>query len=119
VKAGTLTIEQVQVAWIGSGNMGGGKLEFKGRTYNFSIGGLGVGGFGISKISATGEVYNMTDIAQFPGAYAQGRYGFAAAEASKGELWLKNGNGVVLHLDAKRVGLALSMGADAIYIKMD
>jgi hypothetical protein len=119
VKAGTLNIEQVQVAWIGSGNVGGGKLDFRGKLYNFSIGGLGVGGFGISKVTASGTVYNMTDIAQFPGAYAQGRYGFAAADTSKGELWLKNGHGVVMHLAAKRVGLALSLGGDAIYIKMD
>jgi hypothetical protein len=119
VKAGTISIEQVQIAWIGSGNVGGGKLDFKGKVYNFSIGGLGVGGFGVSKITATGEVFNMTDVTQFPGAYGQGRYGFAAGDVSKGELWLKNPNGVVLHLKAQRVGLALSMGADAIYIKMD
>jgi hypothetical protein len=118
-KAGTLDIEQYQVAWIGSGNMGGGKLQFGGKTYKFSIGGLGIGGFGVSKVTATGEVYNMKDVAQFPGAYGQARYGFAAGEASKGELWLENPNGVVIHLKAQRVGLALSLGADAIYIKLE
>lgn len=118
-QAGTVTVEQVQLAWIGSGNLGGGKLNFGGRTYNFTIGGLGIGGFGVSKITAIGEVYNLNNIGQFPGAYAQGRYGFAAGTASEGELWLKNPNGVVLHLKAQRVGLALSMGGDAIYINLD
>jgi hypothetical protein len=118
-KAGTVHIEQVQLAWIGSGNLGGGKLQMGGRTYEFTIGGLGIGGFGISKITAEGEVYNLDDIAYFPGAYVQGRYGFAVGEASTGELWLKNSNGVVLHLQAERRGLALSLGGDAIYINLD
>jgi hypothetical protein len=118
-QSGTLVIEQTQVAFIGSGNLGGGTLNFNGRNYRFTIGGLGVGGFGISKINATGKVYNLTDIGYFPGAYVQFRYGYAVADASGGELWLKNSNGVVLELDAKRVGLAISLGGDAVYINLD
>jgi hypothetical protein len=41
-KSGTVTIEQVQIAFIGSGNLGGGTLKFGGKTYDFSIGGLGI-----------------------------------------------------------------------------
>jgi hypothetical protein len=79
----------------------------------------GIGGFGISQITATGEVYNLSDIGYFPGAYIQARAGFAIGNVSAGELWLQNSNGVVLHLKAERVGLALSLGGDAIYIRMD
>jgi len=118
-KSGTINIEQVQLAWIGSGNLGGGTLQANGQTYKFTIGGLGVGGFGVSKITATGEVYNLTDIAYFPGSYVEGRWGFAVGDKSKGELWIKNANGVYLHLKTEREGLALSPGGDAIYIKMD
>jgi hypothetical protein len=117
--AGSVQIEQVQLAWIGSANLGGGSLQFNGRTYKFTVGGLGIGGFGISKISARGEVYNLNDATYFPGAYVQGRYGLAAGDASEGELWLKNASGVVLHLKAERVGLALSLGGDAVYINLD
>jgi hypothetical protein len=42
-KSGTVRIEQVQIAFIGSGNLGGGKLQFAGRTYDFTIGGLSSG----------------------------------------------------------------------------
>ncbi len=118
-QAGTIYIKQIQIAWIGSGNLGGGTLQYNGRSWPFTIGGLGIGGFGISQITATGEVYNMKDIAQFQGAYVQARAGFAIGTVSAGELWLQNPNGVVLHLKAERVGLALSLGADAIYIRMD
>ncbi|MGH7864246.1 MAG: hypothetical protein ACREQB_04610, partial [Candidatus Binataceae bacterium] len=31
--SGSVTIEQVQVAFVGSGNLGGGELKFRGRTY--------------------------------------------------------------------------------------
>ncbi len=118
-KSGSISIEQVQIAWIGSANLGGGKLHFGGQTRDFTVGGLGIGGFGISKITATGEVYNLTDIGYFPGAYVQGRWGFALGDLSKGELWIKNANGVYLHLKAEREGLALSLGGDAIYINLD
>jgi hypothetical protein len=55
---------------------------------------------------------------QFPGAYAQGRYGFAIGDRSGGDLWLQNEAGVILHLKAKREGLMLSLGGDAIVISM-
>lgn len=115
-QSGTVQIEQVQIAFIGSGNLGGGTLQFGGQSYPFTVGGLGIGGFGISKMEATGEVYDLNDSRYFPGAYIQGRYGLAVGNASLGDLWLKNANGVVLHLKAKRQGLALSLGADAVYI---
>src|SRR5262245_16705025 len=89
-KSGTVQIEQVQLAWIGSGNLGGGTLQFGGKSYDFTIGGLGIGGFGVSKITATGEVYNLPNIAAFGGRYLQGRYGLALGDVSTGELWLKN-----------------------------
>ena len=65
VKSGTVYIEQVQVAFIGSGNVGSGTLHFHGRSYRFSVGGLGVGGFGISKMEASGDVYDLKELRQF------------------------------------------------------
>jgi hypothetical protein len=116
VKTGTVEIEQVQVAFIGSGNVGGGTLNFEGKSYRFTVGGLGVGGFGVSKMQAYGDVYNLRRLNQFPGAYAQGRYGVVAGNKSTGELWLENANGVVISLRARRTGLAVSLGGDAVYI---
>jgi len=115
-KSGTVYIEQYQVAFIGSGNLGGGTLTYQGKTYKFTIGGLGVGGFGVSKITAQGDVYNMKELSDFEGAYGQARTGFAAADVGSGTLWLENQKGVYMKLASKREGLALSLGADAIYI---
>jgi len=119
VPAGTVTISQTQIAFIGSGNLGGGKLKFGGKSYPFTIGGLGIGGIGYSKIEAQGTVYNLKNLGDFAGAYVQGRYGIAVGDRSTGELWLSNTNGVAMSLKAKREGLALSLGGDAIYIDLD
>lgn len=115
---GTIRLQQVQAAYIGSGSTGDGTLTFKGKTYRFNVTGLGVGGIGFSKVNASGEVYGLEKIEQFPGAYAQGRYGYAFGNSSAGDLWLKNENGVTLHLKAQRQGLMLSLGGDAVSISM-
>jgi hypothetical protein len=69
-----------------------------------------VGGIGVSKIEARGEVFGLQRLDDFAGAYAQARYGFALGTTSAGELWLQNRKGVVMHLKAKREGLILSLG---------
>jgi hypothetical protein len=116
--SGSVEMRQDQAAFIGSGSAGTGVLHFRGQSYPFTVGGLGVGGIGVSTIEARGDVYNLSDVVQFPGAYAQGRYGFALGTQSAGDLWLQNENGVVMHLLAKRSGLMLSLGGDAVVISM-
>ena len=115
----TVVIQQTTIAFIGSGNLGGGKLYFQGKTYPFTIGGLGVGGFGFSEITATGNVYHLTNVSQFAGAYAQGRVGITVGSSDNGGMWLQNESGVVMQLKSQREGLALSLGADAIYVQFD
>jgi hypothetical protein len=115
---GTVDMNQVQVAYIGSAGGGSGTLYYQGRSYPFSVGGLGVGGIGASTIDAEGEVYKLRNISQFAGAYAQARYGFVIGTTSGGDLWMQNEAGVIMHLKAKRTGLMLSLGGDAVVINM-
>jgi hypothetical protein len=118
-ESGTVTVNQAQVAFIVSGNVGGGKLHYQGKTYPFSIGGLGIGGFGISSIDATGTVYNLFKLSDFSGAYGQARTGIVVGTLSAGTLWLENPQGVYMKLAAKRKGIALSLGLDGIIIGFD
>jgi len=118
-ETGTIDISQVQVAFLWGGNLGGGTLHYGGKSYDFTIGGLGVGGIGASTIEATGTVYNLDSLDDFPGAYGQARLGFAAGDESGGTMWLENETGVYIKLDTERKGLMVSGGVDAIYIELD
>jgi opacity protein-like surface antigen len=116
----TVQISQVQVAFLVSGNVGGGTLTFQGKKHDFSLGGIGYGGFGAQKIEARGEVYNLKRLEDFEGPYAQGRIGAVAGDAQvEGGIWLYNPAGVEIRLSSTREGYALSLGGDAVFIKLD
>jgi hypothetical protein len=115
--SGNVTMEFGQGGFILSASGGNGTLIFNGRKYSFKLGSLGVGGFGVAKITAVGEVYNLKRIEDFPGGYFQARAGYAAVDG-KGKLWLENTHGVVLKLKAKSKGLAVNLGADGLMIEM-
>ena len=93
-------------------------LHFQGRNYPFKLGGLGIGGIGVSRLDATGTVYNLNRLEDFNGVYGQTRTGYAAGEHGTGQMWLENPNGVRIHLSAQRRGLALSLGADGMAIHL-
>ena len=114
--SGTVDINQTRVAFLVSGNTGGGVLHYRGRDYPFSIGGLGIGGIGVTKLTARGEVYNLSSSSQFAGMYSQLRTGMTLGDTGNGRLWLKNGDGVVLKLRGDSRGMGLTMGADAVHI---
>jgi hypothetical protein len=115
---GTVEMQQVQAAYIGSGSTGTGTLFFLGQAYPFNVSGLGIGGIGVSQIQAQGYVYHLRNVLQFPGTYGQARYGFAVGQTSGGDLLLQNPFGVIMRLRAKREGLMLSLGADAMVISL-
>jgi hypothetical protein len=114
----SITMEAVSAAFIGSGQGGEGTLFFRGQAYPFYVGGLGIGGIGASTITATGKVYRLDRLADFPGAYGQIRYGAVAGDLSAGQMWLKNPQGVIIHLDTERTGLMLSLGADGMVLTL-
>ena len=58
---------QTRVSFLVSGNGGGGTLHFQGRDYPFSVGGLGLGGIGVSKLTASGQVYSRSRSARIRG----------------------------------------------------
>jgi hypothetical protein len=115
--SGFVEMREVEIAFLGAAGGGTGTLSFQGQSYPFEIAGLGGSGAGISKIDASGEVYNLTDLAHFPGAYSERRMGVALGGGG-GDLWLQNNAGVIMHLKAASEGLMLSLGADVVDIRM-
>jgi hypothetical protein len=115
----TVDIDEVQIGYLVMGTLGGGTLHYQGKDYRFKIGGLGAGGVGADKLKASGEVFGLKNPADLGGEYLDARVGIAATVKGKGNLWLKNGKGVHMHLKTQLEGLSLTLGADALTIKMD
>ncbi len=115
--SGSIHIEEWQVMVILGGNWGHGTLGYNGKTYKFKLTGMGAGGYGVDKLSATGEVYRLKDIADFPGKYSELRGGIVLGKGIGG-LYIHNDNGVVIKLKTHAEGVALSIGVQGITIQM-
>jgi hypothetical protein len=107
---GKVSIEEKQIGLIIGGSMGGGTLAFEGKEYPFKLTGLSAGlNVGLSKMSATGEVYDMKEVSQFPGTYTKLNASVALG-GGMGGLRLKNENGVIMTLHSRTKGLELNLG---------
>jgi hypothetical protein len=92
---------------------GSGTLDFDGKTYNLKITGFAVGDVGVASISATGDVYNLTNIADFNGNYAAAGAGGTLA-AGGTVMAMENTHGVVIQVRSTTAGLHLNLGPSGI-----
>ncbi len=112
----TVSIREWSAAYYGSAAAGKGTLYYHGR-HHFTVSGVGVGGAGGQKISATGKVYNLNNLSDFSGTYHGVSRGLTLIEG-KMHAKLTNGNGVVMYLAGETEGLASSMGAQAFEVNL-
>jgi len=115
--SGKVSIESTSIAAGIGVSWGDGKLSFKGKEIPFSIEGLSLVDFGISKANAVGDVYNLTDPSKFAGTYVAAEAGFTLA-GGIGGMVLRNQNGVVLHLRSVSQGARLQLGTSGLIIKL-
>jgi len=115
--SGKVTIESRSIAAGIGVTWGDGKLTFKGKTYPFSIDGLTLVDFGISKASAVGEVYNLTDAAKLAGTYVAAEAGITLA-GGVGGMVLRNQDGVIIRMHSVSRGAKLQLGTSGLTIKM-
>src|SRR6266511_5649447 len=113
----TVRIQEWSAAYYGSAAAGKGTLYYNGRRHHFTISGLGAGGMGGQKISATGKVYNLNNLSDFSGRYQGVSRGLTLIEG-KMHAKLTNGNGVVMYLAGQTEGVASSMGAQAFEVNL-
>jgi LysM repeat protein len=118
IPSGTINIDETQLGFIIGGDIGKGTLSYQGVDYSFKTGGIKVGGMGIAKISAVGEVYDLFDLSQFPGTYVTGDYGIALG-GGVGGMVLKNQNDVFLRLRSTMEGVDLNVGLEGLDIKLE
>ena len=115
--SGKVTLETTSIAAGVGVSWGDGKLTFKGKTYPFSIDGLSLVDWGISKAQANGDVYNLKDPANFGGTYVAAEAGLTLA-GGMGGMVLRNQDGVLLHLRSVSQGARLQLGTSGLIIKM-
>lgn len=96
---------------------GKGTIVFKGKTHHFKVDGFNVGDVGVASIDATGNAYNLTNIADFAGNYAAA--GAGATLAGGGSIMtMQNPHGVVMQIRSTTAGLRLNLGPSGITITM-
>ena len=111
--SGTVRISSKTIA-IGVGvSWGDGTLMFQGKNYTFSVDGLSVVDLGVSDVTSSGEVFNLTNVADFSGVYTAGEAGIAIGGGPTDTI-MKNQNGVVLRLHGTQQGARLTLAAQGV-----
>ena len=117
--SGTVSINETQFALIVGGSTGGGVLTYQGKKYPFKIGGVSLGAnVGVSKLAASGEVYDLTNISKFPGTFTKLESSITLGGGVGGTV-LKNENGVIMRLTSTSGGLQLNLSASGVTVKLD
>jgi hypothetical protein len=107
---GEVSIEEEQFGLLLGGSTGSGTLTFQEQEYPFKLKGLSAGlNVGVSKMSATGKVYDLEEVSQFPGTYTKLEASVALG-GGVGGLHLKNENGVILSLQSRTQGVDINLG---------
>ena len=114
--SGKVSLESTSIAAGVGVSWGDGKLSFKGKEYPFSVEGLSLVDWGISKAQATGDVYNLTDVSKFGGTYVAAEAGLTLG-GGMGGMVLRNQNGVIMHLRSISRGAQLQLGTSGLVIK--
>jgi len=115
--SGRVTIQSRSIAAGVGVTCGDGTLSFKGKNYPFSIDGLTLVDFGISRANAAGEVYNLTDVAKFAGTYVAAEAGLTLAGGMSGMI-LRNQDGVLMRIHSTSRGARLQLGTSGLTIRM-
>lgn len=113
-----LTLSEGSVA-VGVGwSWGKGTLTYKGKTYPVKVSGLSVGELGVTRASATGDVFNLKKLSDFDGNYAAGG-AEGTVGGGAGISAMKNQNGVVIELKSTTQGANLKLAAEGIKLSID
>jgi hypothetical protein len=116
--SGYVTLTIYKAGWIIGGSGGSGTLEFRGRTYALSTGGLDYGlVFGGSKTVLRGTVSNINRPSDVEGVYGAAGAGLAVGSGARA-IVLTNQKGAVLQLSGKQVGLMANADLSGLAITL-
>jgi hypothetical protein len=116
--SGTVALTIYKAGWIIGGSGGGGTLNFRGRRYPLSAGGLDYGlVFGGSKTVLIGRVSNINQPSDVAGVYGAAGAGLAVGGGARA-IVLTNQKGAVLELSGRQVGLMANLDLSGLAITL-
>ena len=117
-ESGTVSLTIYKAGWIIGGSGGGGTLNFRGRNYALSAGGIDYGlVFGGSKTMLRGRVSNINNPSDVAGVYGAAGAGLAVGGGARA-IVLTNQKGAVLELSGRQVGLMANVDLSGLAITM-
>jgi len=115
---GFVQLTIIKAGWIIGGNGGGGVLDFHGRRYPLSAGGLDYGlVFGGSRTVLRGVVHNIYRPSDVAGVYAAAGAGIVVGGGVRA-IVLTNQKGAVLELSGHQVGLMANADLSGLAITL-
>jgi hypothetical protein len=116
--SGRISITVLKAGWVIGGSGGSGVLNFQGRRYRLSIGGVSAGlVFGGSKADLVGRVSNIRRPSDVAGVYGAAGAGAAIGVGGRAIL-LRNEKGAVLELSGRQVGLIADLDLSGLAIAL-
>jgi hypothetical protein len=116
--SGTVSLVIYKAGWIIGGSGGSGVLNFRGRSYALSTGGLDYGlVFGGSKTVLHGRVSNINRPSDVAGVYGAAGAGLAVGGGARA-IVLTNQKGAVLELSGRQVGLMANADLSGLAITL-
>lgn len=117
--SGYVELTIYKAGWIIGGSGGTGVLDFRGRTYGLTTGGLDYGlVFGGSKTYLSGRVRRIGRASDIEGVYVAGGVGIAVGRGTRAII-LTNEKGAVLELSGRQVGLIANLDLSGLAITID
>jgi hypothetical protein len=116
-ETGSVRFHIVKAGFIVGVGGGSGTLNFKGKQYRLSIGGINVGTIGASAVDLVGTATNLRTAADIAGAYTQSSAGLAVVGGGR-VATLQNANGVVIKVSGPAIGLEASLSLSGMTISL-
>jgi hypothetical protein len=97
---------------------GSGTLHYEGKSYPIKVTGLSVGDVGVTKIEASGRVFDLKKLDDFDGNYTAVAAG-ATVAGGAAALAMKNQNGVTVKLLSTTQGVKFALGTAGVDMKIE
>jgi hypothetical protein len=113
----TIRISSGSVAAGIGWSWGKGTLTFKGKEYPLSVKGLSIGKVGITKATASGEVYHLKNLKDFDGNYTAAGAGITLM-GGRSAVDMSNQNGVRVRVISTNRGVDLTLGGGGVDLRI-